>query len=43
VKQWVAIKWRWRLSVNASERSFLARKLSSCGWPRVPTPSRPTI
>jgi uncharacterized protein DUF1524/excalibur calcium-binding domain-containing protein len=43
VKQWVAIKWRWHLSVNASERTFLDRKLSSCGWPRVPTPSRPGI
>jgi hypothetical protein len=43
VKQWVAIKWRWHLSVDAGERSFLARELRSCGWPRVPTPSRPTI
>ena len=43
VKQWVAVKWRWRLKVNASERSFLTRELAGCGSPRVARPGRPTI
>jgi hypothetical protein len=42
-KQWVAVKWRWHLSVSAAERRFLAAELATCGWPRVPKPSRPTI
>jgi hypothetical protein len=43
VSRWVAVKWRWHLTVNATERSFLGHKLSSCGWPQVARPSRPTI
>jgi hypothetical protein len=39
--QWTAVKWRWHLKVNAAERSFLASRLRSCGWPRVQKPSRP--
>jgi hypothetical protein len=43
VSHWVAVKWRWHLSVNSAERSFLTRELTSCGWPSVPKPTRPTI
>jgi hypothetical protein len=43
VKQWVAVKWRWHLKVNAAERRFLAAELATCGWPRVPKPGRPSI
>jgi len=43
VSQWVAVKWRWHLSVNTAERSFLASELRSCGWPRVSKPKRPAI
>jgi Protein of unknown function (DUF1524) len=43
VSHWVAVKWRWHLAVNAAERSYLSRELSSCGWPRVATPTRPAI
>lgn len=43
VKRWVAVKWRWRLSVNRAERTFLAAKLRSCGWPRVAKPARAHI
>jgi hypothetical protein len=43
VKQWVAVKYRWRLTVNAAERSFLRSKLRSCGWPRVAKPTRASI
>jgi hypothetical protein len=38
--QWVAVKWRWRLAVDPTERRFLARRLSSCGWPKVREPGR---
>jgi hypothetical protein len=38
---WVAVKWRWQLTVDTNERSWLTRHLRGCGWPRVPAPSRP--
>lgn len=37
---WVAVKWRWHLTVNAGERAFLRWYLRGCGWPRVPYVSR---
>jgi hypothetical protein len=43
VKQWVAVKWRWHLKVNAAERTFLTSKLATCGWPLDPRPTRPSI
>jgi uncharacterized protein DUF1524 len=43
VAGWVAVKWRWRLTVDAAERSFLRARLRACGWPRVGKPSRPAI
>jgi hypothetical protein len=43
LKHWVAVKWRWHLTVNAAERSFLTSGLTTCGWPRDPRPTRPTI
>ena len=42
VSQWVAVKWRWGLAVDRVERTFLASKLSSCGWPTVRVPTRRT-
>ena len=42
VKQWVAVKWRWHLTVDRAERTFLKAKLSSCGWPSVRVPTRRT-
>jgi hypothetical protein len=41
VGQWVAVKWRWRLTVDPAERRFLRTRLSSCGWPSVRLPTRP--
>lgn len=38
--QWVAVKWRWRLSVDPAERRFLRSTLSACGWPSVRLPTR---
>jgi hypothetical protein len=43
LKHWVAVKWRWHLDVNGVERRFLTSRLAGCGWPRDPTPTRPTI
>jgi hypothetical protein len=43
VAQWVAVKWRWRLAVDAAERRFLVRRLTSCEWPSVVKPTRPAI
>ena len=38
---WVAIKYRWRLTIDTAERATLARLLAgSCGAIRVPLPSR---
>jgi hypothetical protein len=37
---WVAVKWRWRLSVDTSEKTSLTRQLRRCGWPRVTGPTR---
>lgn len=38
--QWVAVKWRWRLTVDPVERRFLKSRLASCGWPSIRLPSR---
>jgi hypothetical protein len=43
VAQWVAVKWRWRLRVDAVERAFLRTSLVSCGWPRIRRPARAAI
>ncbi len=42
VAQWVAVKWRWRLTVDRGEKRFLTRRLDACAWPRVDRPTRPT-
>ena len=39
--QWVAVKWRWQLTVDPEERRFLKSRLSTCSWPSVRLPSRP--
>ncbi len=40
---WVAVKWRWHLSVSASEKTWLTIHLLGCGWPTVARPGRPAI
>jgi hypothetical protein len=40
---WVAVKWRWHLAVNSTEKSFLTSHLRGCGWPLIAKPSRPSI
>jgi hypothetical protein len=40
---WVAVKWRWHLSVDSAEKSWLSSHLAGCGWPRVARPGRPHV
>ncbi len=42
VAEWVAVKWRWRMTVDRAERRFLVRRLRGCGWPAVERPTRAT-
>jgi hypothetical protein len=41
--QWVAVKWRWQLTVSRAERSFLDTGLRRCGWPRLARPARAVV
>ena len=44
VTSWVAVKWRWQLSVDPSEKAGLARQLKACGSvARIAMPRRATI
>jgi hypothetical protein len=44
VASWVAVKWRWRLSVDRTEHVALRAGLAGCGRKaRVPRPPRATI
>ncbi|CAB4991929.1 unannotated protein [freshwater metagenome] len=41
---WVAVKWRWRLSVDAGEKRKLVTALTACGSrAMIATPSRATV
>jgi hypothetical protein len=40
---WVAVKWRWHLTVDSAEKSALSSDLRGCGWPAVNRPGRPAI
>jgi hypothetical protein len=40
---WVAVKWRWQLHVDSSEKAWLRTHLAACGWPSVARPGRPKI
>ena len=43
LKYWVAVKWRWHLSVDYDEESLLSSKLAACGWPSVVTPTLASV
>jgi hypothetical protein len=43
VTSWVAVKWRWKLKVNAAERAYVKKKLAACGWPKITKPARATV
>jgi hypothetical protein len=40
---WVAVKWRWKLSVSSAERTFVRTRLAKCDWPKIARPPRATI
>ena len=40
---WVAVKWRWHLATDTTERSYLISQLGSCNWPHVATTSRQPV
>lgn len=40
VSEWIAVKWRWRLTVDSSEQSALRVLANSCGNPRIQAPAR---
>jgi len=43
VAAWVAVKTRWRLTVDRAERAALARELDGCGPTRIPAPGTPDL
>ena len=40
VEAWIAVKWRWGLSVDAKEKTGLKRELARCARRVVPVPIR---
>ena len=40
ISEWIAVKWRWRLSVDSSERAALRVQVNACGNPRITAPPR---
>jgi hypothetical protein len=40
VSHWVAVKWRWRLTVDATEASALRVLVTGCGNPEISAPQR---
>jgi hypothetical protein len=40
ISEWIAVKWRWRLRVDASEQAALRVQVSACGNPRITVPTR---
>lgn len=43
VLTWVAVKYRWSLSVDAVEKSALERNINSCGNPSLTLPSKAEV
>ncbi|MDP1878449.1 MAG: HNH endonuclease family protein [Actinomycetota bacterium] len=40
VQAWIAVKWRWGLSIDASEKRALERELADCDRLVVPIPAK---
>jgi hypothetical protein len=43
VATWIAVKYRWSLSVDGRESSALRRQVSACGNPMITLPARASI
>jgi len=42
IRSWIGVKYRWRLSVDAAEKSYLARQLRGCN-PMMAVPRRAVV
>jgi hypothetical protein len=40
---YTAVLWRWRLTIDSTQKAFLHSHLAACGWPTVKEPPRPAI
>lgn len=40
VSEWIAVKWRWRITVDATEQAALRVQVNACGNPRIAAPTR---
>ena len=40
ISEWIAVKWRWRLSVDSREQAALRVQANACGNPRIQPPVR---
>jgi hypothetical protein len=40
---YTAVLWRWHLSIDPAEMTFLHGHLAACGWPKTTEPKRPAI
>ena len=40
VSEWIAVKWRWRIAVDATEQAALRVQVNACGNPRIQAPAR---
>jgi len=40
ISEWIAVKWRWRLRVDATEQAALRVQVKACGKPRIMAPAR---
>ena len=40
ISHWIAVKWRWRLTVDSSEQAALRVQANACGNPRIKAPAR---
>ncbi len=40
VSEWIAVKWRWRITVDATEQAALRVQVNACGNPRIQAPAR---
>ncbi|WP_455904741.1 GmrSD restriction endonuclease domain-containing protein [Microbacterium sp.] len=43
VSEWVAVKWRWNLSVDPAEKNAIQTLLTECSWRDTPLPAVPTV
>lgn len=43
VSTWVSVKYRWSLTVDASERSAISRVLGGCGNVKISTPPKASV